>query len=46
MSIAGIFVQSEFPVAFLLLCSVVAVAAALLSVGIFVGTKQERKLRR
>jgi hypothetical protein len=46
MSITEIFVQAEFPVAFLLLCGTVAVAAALLSFLIFLGAKQGRKLRR
>ena len=47
MSVADIVGQAaEFPVGFLLLCGVAAVATALLTLGIFVGAKHEGKLRR
>jgi hypothetical protein len=47
MSVANIIGQAaEFPVGFLLLCSVVAVATAVLTLGIFICAKHEGKLRR
>jgi hypothetical protein len=47
MSVADIIGRAvEFPVGFLLLCTAVVVAAALLTLGIFVGARHEGKLRR
>ena len=47
MSVANIIGQAaEFPVGFLLLCSVVAAATAVLTLGIFICAKHEGKLRR
>ena len=47
MSVTNIIGQAaEFPVGFLLLCGAVAVATALLILGIFIFAKHEGKLRR
>ena len=47
MSVTNIIGQAaEFPVGFLLLCSAVAVATAVLILGIFIFAKHEGKLRR
>jgi len=47
MSVADIIGRAaEFPVSFLLLCTAVAVATALLILGIFIFAKHEGKLRR
>ena len=47
MSVTNIIGQTaEFPVGFLLLCGAVAVATALLILGIFICAKHESKLRR
>ena len=46
MSVTNIIGRAaEFPVGFLLLCSVVAAATALLILGIFICAKHEGKLR-
>ena len=47
MSVSDIIGRAaEFPVGFLLLCTAVAVATALLILGIFIFAKHEGKLRR
>jgi hypothetical protein len=47
MSVADIIGRAaEFPMGFLLLCGAVAVATALLTLGIFIGARHEGKLRR
>ena len=47
MNVADIIGQAaEFPVGFLLLCTAVAVATALLTLGIFMCARHEGKLRR
>jgi hypothetical protein len=47
MSVADIIGRAaEFPVGFLLLCTAVAFATALLTLGIFISARHDGKLRR